>query len=680
MEEHLTSRGTWEDFTNSTACRLERPGNALKPVTTPPAKFQEPGQPARSPPEPTQFLWRDRVLQIAFLVAGGLIASQLTITLLQPPWLSSVTDWLRALLSWPELFLVVFVSWWLTRARQPGARSAWMMSVALVSYAIARTLWTVDDRFISPNAVPFPSLPDVFFLLQYPFYFLALVLMPGVPPWGRRVKVMLDCVLLMGAASALSWYFLLAPLYSHSGELPLGKLVNLAYPLWDLCLLFGLTVVLIYRRCQIERAVLALVTVAVLCLVIADSLAAWLLLYPSHVYQTGHPSDVFWNAFYLLLPLAVLAKLRVTQHNLTCGDVVPVPTEERPPLQKEDLTEVFRFLFPFAAALLASVLIAMRAIIAPLRPMPPLAPSLVIFCLLLLVLIRQGMMVLEHTQLRRAWEEARIHELAAQANEGALRETNRRMEAFLGIAGHELKTPLTTVILSLQVLQRRAQQRASQAGAASGQERARRKDAQGDLTLPLQHAERLNRLVSALLDTSRIQVGQLELDLRPADLVSIMRMTVEEQCQAVPDRTIYLHLPEVPVPVVVAAERIAQVVANYLSNALKYSQEDRPVEVGVQIEGQQARVWVRDQGPGLSLAEQEYLWERFYRVPGVEVQSGSGIGLGLGLHISKTIIEQHQGQVGVQSMPGQGSTFWFTLPVGDAEGDSAHTHGETPWA
>ena len=110
--------------------------------------------------------------------------------------------------------------------------------------------------------------------------------------------------------------------------------------------------------------------------------------------------------------------------------------------------------------------------------------------------------------------------------------------------------------------------------------------------------------------------------------------------------------------------RIGQVVTNYLTNALKYSPPDRPVEVGVQEAQQQGYVWVRDQGPGIASEEQGHLWERFHRVAGVEVLSGSGIGLGLGLHISKTIIDHHHGHVGVESQPGQGSTFWFTLPLG----------------
>jgi signal transduction histidine kinase len=111
------------------------------------------------------------------------------------------------------------------------------------------------------------------------------------------------------------------------------------------------------------------------------------------------------------------------------------------------------------------------------------------------------------------------------------------------------------------------------------------------------------------------------------------------------------------------AQRIGQVVTNYLTNALKYSPADRPVAVGLQVDNQQARLWVRDAGPGLPPEEQEHIWERFHQVKGIEVQSGSGVELGLGLYVCRTIIEQHHGQVGVQSARGAGSTFWFGLPL-----------------
>jgi signal transduction histidine kinase len=104
-------------------------------------------------------------------------------------------------------------------------------------------------------------------------------------------------------------------------------------------------------------------------------------------------------------------------------------------------------------------------------------------------------------------------------------------------------------------------------------------------------------------------------------------------------------------------------VQNYLTNALKYSSEACPIEVGIEHKAHQVQVRVRDHGPGLTSSQQEHLWERFYRAPGMKVCSGSGVGLGLGLHICKTIVEKHHGQVGVQSASGEGSTFWFTVPL-----------------
>jgi signal transduction histidine kinase len=119
----------------------------------------------------------------------------------------------------------------------------------------------------------------------------------------------------------------------------------------------------------------------------------------------------------------------------------------------------------------------------------------------------------------------------------------------------------------------------------------------------------------------------------------------------------------VKAPIFADPQRVAQVISNYLNNALKYSEEEKPVSVRLQVEGKLVRVSVQDEGPGLSPESRSHIWERFYRAPGIEVQSGSSVGLGLGLHITRVIVEQHHGQVGVESTPGQGSTFWFSLPV-----------------
>jgi signal transduction histidine kinase len=138
-----------------------------------------------------------------------------------------------------------------------------------------------------------------------------------------------------------------------------------------------------------------------------------------------------------------------------------------------------------------------------------------------------------------------------------------------------------------------------------------------------------------------------------------------EQQTSWPHRSIILTPPHrAIIPVNADADRIGQVITNLLTNALKYSSDGAEVVVTIRTRGEMVWLGVRDQGPGLSAEQQVHLWERFYRVPGIEQLSGSGVGLGLGLNICKTIVERHKGEVGVESAPNAGSTFWFAIPVG----------------
>jgi len=108
---------------------------------------------------------------------------------------------------------------------------------------------------------------------------------------------------------------------------------------------------------------------------------------------------------------------------------------------------------------------------------------------------------------------------------------------------------------------------------------------------------------------------------------------------------------------------VPSVVLVYVTNAFRYSSPEQPVHVGLTIQEDSARVRVRDKGPGLSEEARKEIWHRFVQIKGVPVLSGSGKGLGLGLYICQMLIAQHQGEVGVESTPGEGSTFWFTLPL-----------------
>ncbi len=166
------------------------------------------------------------------------------------------------------------------------------------------------------------------------------------------------------------------------------------------------------------------------------------------------------------------------------------------------------------------------------------------------------------------------------------------------------------------------------------------------------------------MDDAQIRDGRFALHLEPCDLGIVVRASVAAQQALAPERILRLELPTAaPVLVHADALRIGQVVTNYLTNALKYSKEDRAVEVRLEVEGNVARVSVRDEGIGVPAVSQTSVWERFERIDGNEVQSGSGIGMGIGLYISKYIVAGHRGQVGVESIPGLGATFWFTLPL-----------------
>ncbi|HEV7126735.1 MAG TPA: ATP-binding protein [Ktedonobacterales bacterium] len=256
---------------------------------------------------------------------------------------------------------------------------------------------------------------------------------------------------------------------------------------------------------------------------------------------------------------------------------------------------------------------------------------------------------------------------AAQADALALRETNRRMDEFVGIVAHELRTPLTTIVANIQIAARQLKKTQARGMVVPSAEDL---DALVARLAPAlarsdRQAARLTRLVEDLLDLSRMQSGRLDLRHATLALAPIVREVVEEQRHTHPDRVIALVIPASLEEVMVEADadRIAQVVTNYLTNALKYSAEDRPVEVTLRRDGESVRVSVRDQGPGIAKAEQGRVWDRFYRSEAAQVVSGSGVGLGLGLYISRTIIERHGGQVGLRSTPEKGSTFSFSLPV-----------------
>lgn len=297
-------------------------------------------------------------------------------------------------------------------------------------------------------------------------------------------------------------------------------------------------------------------------------------------------------------------------------------------------------------------------------------------CRLLLVLAERIARAIVRAQ---QYEQEQQSRTQAEREVATLQETTKRMDEFLRVASHELKTPVTSMKASVQLAIRAA--RALDALALPEAAAPQVERALDLLTRTDQQATKLSRLIDDLLDVTRLQAGASELRLAPTNLEAIVREAVDQQRLAWPGREIRLEQegsagsPDALFPFVLDADRIGQVVTNYLTNALKYSPEGAPVTVRISFHpaggadqvGERmldhVRVTVRDLGPGLSSEQQAQLWQLYHRVPGIRQQSGSGVGLGIGLFVCKTIIEQHHGRVGVESTPGAGSTFWFTLPT-----------------
>lgn len=239
----------------------------------------------------------------------------------------------------------------------------------------------------------------------------------------------------------------------------------------------------------------------------------------------------------------------------------------------------------------------------------------------------------------------------------AIHELERQKDEFLGIASHELKTPLT----SLKILARLLVRRMETSGEPRDVEQA-------------QHMQvaviRMENLIRDLLDVSLIEEGQLPLRKERCDLGELCVAAIEEQ-RLVTQRVIRFSAHDgahgdAPMPIYADRERIYQVISNLLSNALKYSPATQPVTVLARATELECIVAVHDHGPGVPAEAQDHIFDRFYRVPGMQVQSGSGVGLGLGLHISKDIVNRHGGRLWVESKLGHGSTFSMALPRADA--------------
>lgn len=235
----------------------------------------------------------------------------------------------------------------------------------------------------------------------------------------------------------------------------------------------------------------------------------------------------------------------------------------------------------------------------------------------------------------------------------------QRKDDFIGIASHELKTPVTSVKAYTQILQKLL--------AAGHIERAKNILDRMDHQL-----NKLNGIVSDLLDVSRIQTSNLQLHTEKITSEALIAEITEYQ-QLVDTHTIVIDC-ETQKPVIGDKDRIIQVLNNLLSNAVKYSAKGSEIIVRIYDDRKNFILSVKDFGAGIAIDEQKKIFDRFYRIE--ETGNAMTFGQGLGLYISAGIIKHHGGKIWVESQVGKGSIFYISLPLVTAK-QSART-GQSP--
>ncbi|MBM7119476.1 hybrid sensor histidine kinase/response regulator [Archangium primigenium] len=216
-------------------------------------------------------------------------------------------------------------------------------------------------------------------------------------------------------------------------------------------------------------------------------------------------------------------------------------------------------------------------------------------------------------------------------------------EEMLNWVAHEIKTPLSSARLNAQMLLRR------QAEATDDERRY--------TEAILLQIDRMNSLVSSILDAARLSEGKMVLRPETGDLAAFLRGVVREWGELQPQVTFSLKGAGERVELSFDAERVRHILNNLLSNAVKYGGESRRVEVGVTPHPGLVVIEVRDWGQGISAAEVHHIFERFHRASGSE-----GAGHGLGLYIASALARLHGGSLSAQSTLGEGSTFSLRLP------------------
>ncbi|RZA01482.1 MAG: PAS domain S-box protein [Sphingobacteriaceae bacterium] len=221
---------------------------------------------------------------------------------------------------------------------------------------------------------------------------------------------------------------------------------------------------------------------------------------------------------------------------------------------------------------------------------------------------------------------------------------NDKKDEFIGLASHELKTPLTSITGYLQIISRLKSDAESQKF----------------IDKTIHQVKKLTSLVSDLLDVSKIEAGKLRLGIEQFNIKPVVEVAIELIKHSNNNYNISLQTSIDTLTISGDPHRIEQVLINLLTNAIKYSPGKDKVEVFLNTKGNKVMIGVKDYGVGIAADKLKQVFSRFYRVEGANPNIS---GLGIGLYLSHEIVSRHKGKLWVESELGEGSTFWLSLPL-----------------
>ena len=524
----------------------------------------------------------------------------------------------------------------------PLARTFLFLSLALSFLFIAEQMWTAFEYFLLID--PFPSMADIFYILSYPFF--ALFLFSYLKPLKKYITKRI-----VGFAVILSSSFIL-PVFMTTYDLNLESdvfefIMALLYPVVDAILLVPAIIGILFLFRGEQNYFWGAMLVGILLTVIAD--VTFTFLDAGDAYEGGNLIELGWLTAYILWAFACYEyKKKSSIANTTKDSHFDDPV---------DFTTIQKLVIPLTfAVILLVIVISIFSLGNPINEKNESQifqhMTYIVFGIIGVFLI---MMIIMYKNLERLvslkTKELQEKQQLIQEQYIKLQQVEREKGEFLAMIAHDLKTPLVPIKGYAELLL------TEKLGKLEEGQKQR-------IRIIDKSTDTLVKLIDDLLDTQKIEVGQLKLNKEKLNLGNVIIETLEKFKQTISDKSIILF-QNVKSDINIHGDRIRieQVLQNVILNAIDFMPENNGnLDVVLTSDDDYATVSIIDNGLGIEQEKIKNLFDKFYQINTGYIRKYGGSGLGLA--ICKAIIDKHDGSLGAQSEGiGKGTTFFFKLPL-----------------